>query len=117
MTKSFKERFELTKRKLEAKRVREKYPDRIPIIVETANTTNLILDKNKYLCPGDVTCGQFIYVIRKKTKLKPEHAMFVFINGTMPAAASLMSQIYKEHADKDGFLYLVISQESTFGMT
>lgn len=32
----------------------------------------------------------------------------------MPAAA-LMSTIYDEHKDEDGFLYIVYSGENTFG--
>jgi GABA(A) receptor-associated protein len=39
----------------------------------------------------------------------------LFINNTLPPAASLMSQIYKEHKDTDGFLYVIYSGESTFG--
>lgn len=31
------------------------------------------------------------------------------------AAAALMSTIYDEHKDEDGFLYIVYSGENTFG--
>jgi GABA(A) receptor-associated protein len=48
--------------------------------------------------------GQFIYVIRKRIKLKPEQAIFIFVNNTIPAATALVSQIYKEHRDADFFL-------------
>jgi GABA(A) receptor-associated protein len=65
--------------------------------------------------PADLTVGQFVYVIRKRIKLTPEKAIFVFVNGTLPATAALMSQIYKEHKDADGFLYVTYSGESTFG--
>jgi hypothetical protein len=30
-------------------------------------------------------------------------------------AASLMSDIYEEHKDEDGFLYITYSGENTFG--
>jgi GABA(A) receptor-associated protein len=36
-------------------------------------------------------------------------------NKTLPPTAALMSQVYKEHKDEDGFLYVTYSGESTFG--
>jgi GABA(A) receptor-associated protein len=116
MLKSYKENFEFAKRKIEAEKILKKYPDRIPIIVEVSpSMPNLQLEKNKYLCPGDLTCGQFSYVIRKRTTINPEQALFIFINNTLPATSSMMKQIYKEHKYDDGFLYMLISEESTFG--
>ena len=32
-----------------------------------------------------------------------------------PAAAALMSSIYEDHKDEDGFLYIQYSGENTFG--
>lgn len=32
-----------------------------------------------------------------------------------PAAAALMSSIYDDHRDEDGFLYIAYSGENTFG--
>jgi hypothetical protein len=32
-----------------------------------------------------------------------------------PISAALLSQVYKEHKDEDGFLYCTYSGESTFG--
>jgi len=116
MLKSYKEKYEFAKRKIEAEKILKKYPDRIPIIVEVSpSMPNLKLEKNKYLCPGDLTCGQFFYVIRKRTTLAPEQALFMFINNTLPATSAMMKQMYKEHKDVDGFLYMLISEESTFG--
>ena len=36
------------------------------------------IDKKKYLVPCDLTVGQFVYVIRKRIKLKPEKALFIY---------------------------------------
>ena len=73
------------------------------------------IDNKKYLVPGDLTVGQFVYVIRERIKLEPEKAIFIFVNNTLPPTAALMSQIYKEQADPDGFLYVTYSGESPFG--
>merc|ERR1712137_90260 len=112
----FKSQHSFEKRKAEAQRIRAKYPDRIPVICEKAERSDIPdIDKKKYLVPSDLTFGQFVYVIRKRIKLTPEKAIFIFVNNTLPPTASLMSQIYKEQANEDGFLYVTYSGESTFG--
>lgn len=75
----------------------------------------LISTKKKYLVPSDLTVGQFMFVIRKRLKLPPEQAIFLFVNGTIPPTGALMNQIYDEHRDVDGFLYITYSGENTFG--
>jgi len=113
---SFNEKFSLEKRTDESSRIMKKYPDRIPVIVEKSSTSYVTdIDKKKYLVPSFLTIGQFIYVIRKRIKLAPEQALFLFINNTIPQSSALMSCIYKEHKNKDGFLYMVYSGENTFG--
>ena len=67
--------------------------------------------------PGDLSVGQFVYVIRKRIKLPSEKAIFIFINDILPPTAALMSTIYEEHKDEDGFLYVLYSGENTFGET
>ncbi|KAH0444592.1 Autophagy-related protein 8 [Colletotrichum camelliae] len=73
------------------------------------------IDKKKYLVPADLTVGQFVYVIRKRIKLSPEKAIFIFVDEVLPPTAALMSSIYEEHKDEDGFLYITYSGENTFG--
>lgn len=104
------------KRYQESQRILLKYPNRVPIIVEISEHTQLPeLDKHKFLAPADLTMGQFVYIIRKRIKLKPEQSIFLFINNQLPCTNSLLSQIYKEYKDTDGFLKCIISGESTFG--
>ncbi|KAK9031402.1 hypothetical protein V6N11_032784 [Hibiscus sabdariffa] len=113
---SFKLEHPLEMRKAEAGRIREKYPDRIPVIVEKAERSDIPdIDKKKYLVPADLTVGQFVYVVRKRIKLSAEKAIFVFVKNTLPPTAALMSAIYEENKDEDGFLYLTYSGENTFG--
>ena len=58
------------KRAAEAARIREKYPDRIPVICEREPRSNIPpVDKRKYLIPMDLTVGQFVYVIRKRISI------------------------------------------------
>ncbi|KAB1221803.1 Autophagy-related protein 8C [Morella rubra] len=109
--------FPISERRLaEAARIREKYPDRVPVIVEKAERSDIPdIDKKKYLVPADLTVGQFVYVVRKRIKLSAEKAIFVFVKNTLPPTAALMSAIYEENKDEDGFLYMSYSGENTFG--
>mgnify|MGYP003954351501 FL=1 len=113
----YKKESSFTKRHSEAMRIRQKYPERIPIYVTKNPSCKDLPDiKNKkYLVPLDLTIGQFIFVLRKKIELPPECALFLFVNNVLPPTASLISQIYEENRDDDGFLYIVYSGENTFG--
>ena len=80
------------------------YPQVICEKVEKSDIATI--DKKKYLVPADLTVGQFVYVIRKRIKLGPEKAIFIFVDEVLPPSAALMSSIYEEHKDEDGFLYI-----------
>src|SRR3989344_4575351 len=117
MTTPFKKQYSFTERKAESTRILSKYSDRIPIIVEVdPRSKNLpMLDKKKFLCPHDLTVGQFVFIIRKRINLQPTKAIFLFVDNTLPQASSMLSYIYSEHQDEDRFLYVVIAEENTFG--
>merc|ERR1711988_1811438 len=106
------------KRAAEAARIREKYPDRIPVICEKDPRSDIPpVDKRKYLIPMDLTVGQFVYVIRKRINIPSDKAIFIFVNNTLPPTAALMSTVYEQHKDEDGFMYMMYSGENTFGAT
>ncbi|KAF3495519.1 hypothetical protein DY000_02054045 [Brassica cretica] len=133
---TFKQEHDLEKRSAEAARIREKYPDRIPlndhlrvmivthfvcvcgiqVIVEKAEKSDIpTIDKKKYLVPADLTVGQFVYVIRKRIKLSADKAIFIFVDNVLPPTGALMSAVYEEKKEEDGFLYVTYSGENTFG--
>ena len=114
---NFKKQFDFDKRNNDATNILSKYPNRIPIIVEVSKnrTKQLSIDKHKYLVPIDLTLGQFIYVIRKRVKLSPSDALFIFVNNIIPPTSNTIGEIYNKYKDKDRFLYFKISSENTFG--
>ena len=96
--------------------VLKKYPDRCTIIVGKRDGDDLKeLDKKKYICPLDINLAQFTYAIRKKLTLKPEKSLFFFINNKIYQGNTMMSEIYRENKESDGFLYVIYCLESTFG--
>lgn len=113
ITKTFEERSN------ESKEIINKYPNRIPLIVEKLDNKNdnIIpkIDKNKYLVPDDLTVGQLVYVVRKRIKITPEKAIFIFCDNKLLNSSLTMRQVYENHKDKDGFVYIIYSGESTFG--
>jgi GABA(A) receptor-associated protein len=112
----FKSEYTFQQRRSESDRVTHKYPDRIPIICEKGKSTELEeIDKNKYLVPCDLTCGQFIYVIRKRLHLPAEKAIFIMINGIIPSQPEHLMTIYNKYKHDDGFLYINYMSENVFG--
>lgn len=98
------------------KKITESHPNKVPVIVERAPSADVPeIDKNKYLVPSDLTVAQFLCLIRKRIKLSNDQALFIYVNGTLPATSAMFSTIYEEHKDKDGFLYVVYTGESSFG--
>lgn len=108
----------LEKRKEESTRIIQKYKDRIPIIVECSKNSTISpdkLDKNKYLVPNDLTVSQFLYILRKRIKLRPEESILIFINNQLPPTSEQMYKLYNQFKDEDNFLYCHVSGEHTFG--
>jgi GABA(A) receptor-associated protein len=101
---------------MESHKIFEKYPDRIPIIVKKVDKSNVPnIDKTKYLVPKDLTMGQFLFVIRKRIKLRQEQGLYIFVNGTIPSTNEIVSNIYNKYKNNDGFLYVEYAGENTFG--
>jgi GABA(A) receptor-associated protein len=99
----------------EVLRILSKYPERVPVLVENEKKCELVLDKRKYLVPIDLTMGQFMFVIRKRLRMAPEQAMFMFVNGHQFQQSVTVKDVYDEQMSSDGFLRVSICQENVFG--
>jgi GABA(A) receptor-associated protein len=114
--KSFRDK-PLQERKQSVDIIFRKYPDRIPVcIYKNKGSKTPDIDKEKYLVPGDLTVGQFLYVIRKRIKLKPEEALYIYFNGNLVNTGVTIKEVYHTHKDKDDeMLYALYATENTFG--
>ncbi len=110
--------YDLEHRTLESTKIRRKYPQRVPIICETTDRT-IRLDKFKYLVPDDLTVGHFVATIRRMINISAEQAIFIFIDGAngelLPPTSATIGKLYKDHQNIDGFMYVRITTETTFG--
>ena len=99
-------------------RIKVKYPDRLPVIVETLPNMNINFDSKKFLTPRDISMGGFLTELRKHTKLSPEEALYIFCgdkNGVLVPTNQTINEIYEKYKDEDGFLYITVALENTFG--
>ncbi|XP_021264458.1 gamma-aminobutyric acid receptor-associated protein-like 2 isoform X2 [Numida meleagris] len=95
----FKEDHALEHRCVESAKIRAKYPDRVPVIVEKVSGSQIVdIDKRKYLVPSDITVAQFMWIIRKRIQLPSEKAIFLFVDKTVPQSRA--SAIAAQRSDK-----------------
>ncbi len=117
----FKKNTPLEERKIKSKKLKELYPNRIPVIVEmsssSANFSKFMEQKHKvkYLVPNEICMGQFVKILRDKMKINESTALFFFINNKLFPMTTSLSTLYHEHEDEDGFLYIEFCEENTFG--
>jgi GABA(A) receptor-associated protein len=113
----FKTKFSYEERVVESGRVRRKYPSRVPVVVERAESAQTMshIDRQRFLVPYDLTVGQLAYIIRRRVKLEPDNAMFLFFGGQSAAQNEFVSAVDERCREEDGFLYATYTCENTFG--
>ena len=99
----------------ESKKILDKYPGKIPLIIEKSKNCTYDINKNKYLLPTDIKVHQLNFIIRKRLNIKNSEALFIYINNIIPPNNNFIGEIYNDLKDTDGFLYITYSSENTFG--
>ena len=70
----------------------------------------------RYLVPNDLSAYHFNYIIRKRIKLPETGSLYFFVNGRyLLKGDTLMSDVYNQRKDADGFLYITYTDETTLG--
>ena len=111
---NFKSLFSLEKRRELSNRILKKYRDKIPIIIQSKN---IKCRKYKFLVHKNDEFSFFLLILRKFIEIHPDEALYTFINNTIPVNSETIGSIYKKYVEEDGFLYVNISLESTFGFS
>ena len=117
MSNLFQKKYGFETRKKESDKIKTKYPNRFPVIVNKSNKCVLDdIERSKFLVPGELTIGQFMCIVRKRIKLNEEESLYLFINKSiLPTTSSFISNIYDEYKSDDGFLYIEYCNENVFG--
>jgi GABA(A) receptor-associated protein len=114
MTSQFKSQYTIEERMKQSSNILNKYKDSVPIYIDFTNLSKTI-EKSKFVIPNGFTVGQLLTAIRMKMTLNPACALFIFINNRLVPVTSVISTVYQENKDEDGFLYVCCSEENTFG--
>lgn len=106
------------KRCAESKRILDKYPDRVPVIIRrNAQSNHVELEKKKFLVSHHMQWQDFGRMIGKHMKgngsdhsycAVPRRAVKLSVNGTHIKSSSFMLKVYNNHKSSDGFLYVTI---------
>tara|TARA_B100001741_G_scaffold3682_2_gene3140 strand:+ start:11755 stop:12093 length:339 start_codon:yes stop_codon:yes gene_type:complete len=102
-------------RKKESALMQSRFPDRIPVIVQKKKEQLATIDKRKFMAPNSLSMGQFVFVIRKRLKMNPSEAIFLFIDNKLIQPQQTLGQCYAKCHDEDGFLYITYDFENAFG--
>ena len=74
---------QLTLKTGELERLKEKFPDKVPVFITKSRTSNDSvpeLRKQKFLVPAQLSMSEFLATIRRSLMLRPEQAIFIFID-------------------------------------
>lgn len=116
---SFKEKFTYDERVKECKAMLDRYPDKVSIIIErspSASSGTVYLHKRKFLAAKDMSLFEFLIIIRNRFNIQHSHTILFFVNDTtLLPQTMLISDVYNQYRDHDGFVYLKYSTENTFG--
>eukprot|EP00088_Acartia_fossae_P053443 TRINITY_DN6088_c0_g1_i6.p1 TRINITY_DN6088_c0_g1~~TRINITY_DN6088_c0_g1_i6.p1 ORF type:complete len:116 (+),score=4.12 TRINITY_DN6088_c0_g1_i6:248-595(+) len=91
---SFKASRSLSTRKAEVESIREKFPSKVPVIVERYRKEESLpeIDKFKFLVPRDLTLSQLSHIIRVRLRVRQSQAFFsvcIWWRHTCPFSNSL----------------------------
>jgi len=101
--------------KLDGASLRSTY-QKIPVVVKSKSIS---FKKELFLCPKDLTCGRFMAQVRKHARaLTAAEAMYLLMGEhqqiMVPMHESIGS-LDKDYANEDGYLYVYVEKEQTFG--
>ena len=94
-------------------KLKVKYPDKIPVIIETTESLNL--PSNQYLVEKSTNMCTFHGFIRNRLDIEPHQAIFLTVNGNLIPSSMSLSEIHSKYKNEDEFLYFRLSLENTFG--
>lgn len=116
--KPFKQRRSFETRKLESENIKKKFPTKIPVVVERyQREVNLPeMDKSKFLVPQELTMMNFAIIIKQRLGVPSSRTFyFVIANQSMVSTSKTVAEVYREHKDPDGFLYMTYASQEMFG--
>ena len=107
-----------TKLKASVLKIKEKYPDRVPIFVLKSKNDRVLphINMNKFVVPAQITVAELMNIVRKRIAIGAETSMFFFIDEKLLVCGTdSLGQLYEDHKNEDGLLLIYYCGENTFG--
>ena len=95
-----------------ARTIRQKYPTYIPVLLDIKGRE---AKRTKYLVPENTPLSRMIDSIRLENQLSAKESIFLLCKGALLPLNALLVEVYTRHANSDGFLYITVAFENTFG--
>ncbi|NWY07741.1 MLP3C protein, partial [Nothoprocta ornata] len=74
------------------------------------------LPRPKFLVSQELPLSQLAATLRSRLCLASSQSFYLLAGGrALPAATATMQELYREHRDEDGFLYLTYASQEAFG--
>jgi GABA(A) receptor-associated protein len=106
---------DIRKKKEEFKNISFKNPNMIPVVLSFGDGENQI-SIHKILVPKAFSYQDFLFSIRKKFKLTEKKSMLVQVGEKgIPSLDKTFLSVYKEYKSQEGFLYIKVTTENSFG--
>jgi GABA(A) receptor-associated protein len=108
-----------------ALRIIAKYPDRLPLVVNKHEKSELPeIAKKKFLVPRNMLCAEFKYIINKYLQKEnmnsnlSDKSIYLYICDSRYSIkpSEVIHEIYDKYKSTDSFLYLMYSSENTLGI-
>ena len=91
-------------------RIRAKYPDRCPVIVEKRGSTIPQLKRTKFIVPFDLTFSQLLFTIRQQFEVDPGYGIFMMVGGEIVRGGEMVGSY-----DNGSLITVVLCSEYVFG--
>jgi GABA(A) receptor-associated protein len=114
----YKEIHDFDKRVSQSTSITSKHQGKIPIILMIDPTIKCTTDRYyKYLVSGDLDGSYLMSIVRKKLVIDSRKALFCLTekNGIFICSSINFVDLYSRCKDEDGFLYINVLMENTFG--
>ena len=89
-------------------------PLRVPVLV-TCQNGKLKLNKHEFLVPKQLKVIHFTATLRRSMNLSPENAIYLYANNHMLKQDKVIGEVYEQHKDEDGFLYVNVTDIPALG--
>lgn len=105
-------------RKQRTQSLLRRHPDKVPTMLYSRSADSMrALKKWRFVVGREMTVGHFLYVVRRYNSgiLDPAAALCLCANNTVLMPNKTLGEVYGEHIDEDGMLYLTYLEENAFG--